>query len=981
MDDSFHKASVHFYEWECRNRGYYAFPYRTPLEMPYIKFLPYQEEIRDDGLVPRWWERLFLKEQKQAEPVTHEFKIPKALLKKEDREVIVLSYSGTSESTVAVWEQLIILFSTFRSSLSFEIMARLEHITISMTCHKNEYSKLVSHIHSYLPSIIIGKGEQYPLFFEGKGGDIGIADLGLEFEYMLPLAYGNHFHSDPLLPLIAVMENLDHDSSAIFQVIFERVKSPLGRDTLLAVSDGRGGCFFREDEAMLEHAKEKVSAPLFSCVLRIAGQGRSKRASKRITDDLISACSMISDSELNRLVPLSNLGYPYSDHANNIFDRRTNRPGMVLNAKELATFIHYPERSVVSHKLGQQGPASKRAPSHALGNRYHFGINTHHNESLALSLSDEQRLSHMHVIGVTGTGKSTLLANLFLEDARAGNGCVIIDPHGDIVDDILVRIPKKRKNDVILIDPSDMEFPVGFNLLHAETEVEKIVLSSDLVATFRRYATSWGDRMTSVLANAIDTFLDSTQGGTLLDLKRFLLEKSFRENFLKRVSDPYLREYWRRDFEKVTHASLTPLLLRLDTFLRPKIVRSMMAQKDGIDFAECIAKKKIVLVKLSRGLIGEENAHLLGSLIVSKLGQVAQGRQVLSKEQRHPYYVYLDEFHHLITPSIADMVSGLRKYGVGLVLAHQDLVQLGDDKRLLHSVIGNPHVRVCFRLSQDEAKVLEQGFSGFTREDLTALGRGETIVRVGGSSSDCNMTTAPLSATTDDTLVVYVRERTRKRYAKRREEDIPNVPVVTEIEEEDELPFPDPEPVVPTRSIEEQGQALKEEYRKQTQEREHEYLKTLLSNLAQDHGFRTVVEEGTESGGRVDIGIHGDAIKIACEISSTNTKEYEVKNIKKGFEAGYDVVFVVSKSDTHREHIEELARKELSPPHIEKVFYFHPDQFLEFLLRYVKKPSRTETVIKGYRVRVNHEDISESEQKDAEEQIAKALRESLKKKR
>ena len=979
MDDSFHKASVHFYEWECRNRGYYAFPYRTALEMPYIKFQPYHEEVRDDGLVPRWWERLFEKEKRKAEPLTHEFKIPKALEKKDEREVILLSYSGTSESTVEVWEQLITLFSTFRHSLSFEIMARLEHITISMSCHKADYGKLVAHLHSYLPSIIIGKGEQYPLFFDGKGGDIGIADFGLEFEYMLPLAYPHDFRSDPLLPLIAVMENLDHDSSAIFQVIFERVKSPLGRDTLLAVSDGRGGCFFREDEAMLDHAKEKVSAPLFSCVVRIAGQGRSKRASKRITDDLISACSMISDSDVNRLVPLSNLGYPYPDHANNIFDRRTNRPGMVVNAKELATFIHYPERSVVSHKLGQHGPASKRAPNHVLGNRYALGVNTHHNESLAVSLSDEQRLSHMHVIGVTGTGKSTLLANLFLEDARAGNGCVIIDPHGDIVDDILVRIPKKRKNDVIYIDPSDTEFPIGFNLLHAKTEGEKIVLSSDLVATFRRYATSWGDRMTSVLANAIDTFLDSTQGGTLLDLKRFLLEKSFRENFLKSVSDPYLREYWTRDFEKVTHASLTPLLLRLDTFLRPKIVRRMMAQGDGIDFRECMDKKKIILVKLSRGLIGEENAHLLGSLIVSKLGQVAQGRQALSKEERHPYYIYLDEFQHLITPSIEDMVSGLRKYGVGLVLAHQDLVQIENEKKLQRLVIGHPEIRVCYRVSQEEAKVLEQGFSGFRKEDLTALSRGETIARVGGSSMDFNMTTAPLSETTDTTLIQYVRERTRKRYAKRLEEDIPNVPVVREIKEEDELPFPDPEPVIPTRGIEEQGEALKEAYRKQTKEREHEYLKTLLSNLAQDHGFRTVVEEGTASGGRVDIGLHGEDVNIACEISSTNTKEYEVKNIKKGFEAGYDVVFVVSKSDTHRESIETLAQQELSPAHAQQVFYFHPDQFLEFLLRYVKKPKTTETIIKGYRVRVNHEDLSESDRKDAEEQIARAIRESMKK--
>lgn len=165
-----------------------------------------------------------------------------------------------------------------------------------------------------------------------------------------------------------------------------------------------------------------------------------------------------------------------------------------------------------------------------------------------VSESDTQRLKHTHVIGATGTGKSTFILSLIAQDIQNGKGLAVLDPHGDLIESILAYIPPQRANDVILIDPADGEYPVGFNILQAHSEIEKDILSSDLVAVFKRLSTSWGDQMNSVFGNAILAILESSQGGTLVDLRRFLVEKEYRYTYLKTVSDPNVVYYWRKEF-------------------------------------------------------------------------------------------------------------------------------------------------------------------------------------------------------------------------------------------------------------------------------------------------------------------------------------------------------------------------------------------------------------------------------------------------
>jgi excisionase family DNA binding protein len=415
---------------------------------------------------------------------------------------------------------------------------------------------------------------------------------------------------------------------------------------------------------------------------------------------------------------------------------------MLLNCDELVSLVHPPSDSVRSQKLIRELKKTKALPSIAFGNNMVLGENLHQGNRTDVTLSNEQRLRHMYVIGATGTGKTTLLLNMIIQDINSGVGLAVFDPHGDLIDRICGHIPEERLKDVVLLYPSDLEHPVGLNILSSHSEIEKNVLSSDLVAVFRRFTSSWGDQMTSVLGNAILAFIESEKGGTLLDLRRFLVEAEFRRSFLETVNDHDVRYFWQKEFPLLRGNPQASILTRLNTFLRPKLIRNMVAQKEGINFQDILENKKIFLVKLSQGLIGEENAYILGSFIVSKIHQVTMARQALKQEERKNFYLYLDEFQNFITPSMASILSGARKYNLGLVLAHQDLRQLwNQDTEVANSAISNPFIRVCFRMGDFDAKKLEDGFSSFDATDLQNLGIGEAICRIERNEYDFNLKT------------------------------------------------------------------------------------------------------------------------------------------------------------------------------------------------------------------------------------------------
>lgn len=942
------KAIEHFYEWEQKGRGYFLFPYSIALEPPFQPFyhsFNNNEEYVDDGKVPSFFEKLFSKKETVIEEEIIEDTPPEYFEYKPFLKQLKISFYRKQDFDLSLWGEFLNMLSDGNGSISFEIIGKYNAIEVQLVCYPEDSQRIVHLFKAYFPELIISEVNLNHLPFN-INHEVLIADFGYNEEFMRPI----NSSFDALTGIMAVMENLRGNDTAMLQIIFKGVENPWASNIMNSVKVGTSE-FFPESPEMVKCAKEKVSSPLFAVVLRLAVQSDNSGNSERLAYELIYNIKAASKSEFNSLIPVSNDGYEYESHLENLRIRGTNRLGMIMNSQELLSFFHLPE----SPKLISSDSKTKAVPETVINNDYLIGINQHLGIVTEVTLNYAQRLRHCHIIGATGTGKSTLISNLFLEDIKKGNGCAIFDPHGDTIDDIIPRIPANRLNDVILIDPSDSEYAFGFNLLSAKSEIEKIVLSSDLVEAFKRHSTSWGDQMTSVLSNAIITFLNSSKGGTLIELKRFLLESSFRKEYLKTVNDRSIHYYWDNEFTLLKKLSISPLLTRLDTFLRPKTIRYMLSQKQGLDFNEAIKGRKILLVKLSQGLVGEENSYLLGTLILSKIYQVAQARQLVTKEERHPFYIYLDEFQNFITPSINAILSGARKYGTGLVLAHQEMNQIKDTD-IGNSVLSNANIRICFRLGDFDAKKLESGFSDFDSNDLQNLNIGEAIVRVGRNTDDFSLRTFPLKEMEENENRRIIIENTRERYSKRIseiEDDLNNL--LPDYVDQKLLKKEEPkqkEVVQEEKSdIEEKSKEYLENFKEKEEVREHRYLQTFVKKIAEQRGFKASIEEVIENG-RVDVALIKDSIKIACEIAVSNSVEYEVKNINKCLNAGYSLVCVISNDEKHLGKIKERIESEFIDG--ERIRLLKPNLMTELLNFLAGNEGKEVKRVRGYRVKVNY---------------------------
>jgi hypothetical protein len=298
------------------------------------------------------------------------------------------------------------------------------------------------------------------------------------------MAMADKFDVDPLTGLFGALEHLQYDEQVVLQFMFKGTVNAWAQSIYSSVTDSKGDSFFMDAPEMPKLAQEKISAPLFAVGMRICAQDTSIEGALRILEKVGAVLIQSSRSGSNILIPLDSRRYSFEDLVGDVLLRQTRKVGMILNARELATFVHYPQ-SIRSKKLEHLKGKTKRAPGIAWGHEFCLGTNRHEGFEGIVTLSSAQRLKHMHVIGATGTGKSTLLQSCIVQDIHLGNGIAVLDPHGDLIENVLSYIPENRYEDVILIDPADSEFPVGFNILTAHSDIEKEILASDLVSVFR----------------------------------------------------------------------------------------------------------------------------------------------------------------------------------------------------------------------------------------------------------------------------------------------------------------------------------------------------------------------------------------------------------------------------------------------------------------------------------------------------------------
>jgi hypothetical protein len=439
-----------------------------------------------------------------------------------------------------VAEQFIVSLGHTSRPLSFEVVATSREIVIQIACGSADLKHLREQLRAFFPEAALSDQSGYleRSWNSTDDGEIAIVELGLSNEFMRPLNYVYHLDPDPLTGMVGSMADLGPGETAFLQVLFSPTIHAWADSMWRAVTIG-GEDFFADDPLMAPLAKQKIAKPLYAVAVRVGAKcPRDDGEAVRTAIRLIKSLGPLSDPMSNELVPLDSSPEVQGRLELDILTRSSRRSGAILNLDELVSLVHLPSQSVHIERLKRPAGKTRPAPSSAVANGLVLGHNEHHGVQRAVALSVEQRLRHTYLIGASGTGKSTLLLNMIRQDLAAGEGIAVLDPHGDLIDSILHYVPDNRISDVVLFDPSDAEFPIGFNILSANSELERTLLASDLVAVFRRMSTSWGDQMNSVFANAILAFLESSEGGTLLDLRRFLVEADFRNRFLNTVGDP-----------------------------------------------------------------------------------------------------------------------------------------------------------------------------------------------------------------------------------------------------------------------------------------------------------------------------------------------------------------------------------------------------------------------------------------------------------
>ena len=343
------------------------------------------------------------------------------------------------------------------------------------------------------------------------------------------------------------------------------------------------------------------------------------------------------------------------------------------------------------------------------------------------------RQRHVYVIGQTGTGKSTLLTSCIAQDMAAGQGLCLIDPHGDLVDDVLDRVPPARIGDVVLLDPTDLDYVVGWNPFYRVPEAERALVASNMVAAFRHvWGDSWGPRLEYILFNSVAALLDAPDAcrATFLSVARLLVDPLYRGRALIYVRDPRVRSFFRDEFDRWPDRQLAealgPVQNKIGQVIAHPQVRAALCQwRPSFNLDDILARRKILLLRLPKGAIGADPANLMGSLLVAGLLQATMRR---APEARVPFHLYIDEFQNFTTDAFASILSESRKYALTLTIGHQYLDQLLPSVR--SAVLGNVGSLIVFRVGAGDADVLAAELGGVSAAALRDLRRGEVFVRL-----------------------------------------------------------------------------------------------------------------------------------------------------------------------------------------------------------------------------------------------------------
>jgi len=465
--------------------------------------------------------------------------------------------------------------------------------------------------------------------------------------------------------------------------------------------------------------------------------------------------------------------------------RKFKSEGMILNTNEAASLFHLPNQMVKTPNIVWVTSRKVEPPVNlptfnntAEADLTIIGKTNFRKTSVTFGMMPDDRRRHVYIIGKTGMGKSTLIENMVFSDIVNGRGVGVIDPHGELADSVLEFVPEYRKEDVIVIDPSDVAFPVAINMLEdVPTSEGRSLISSALVGIFKKmFADSWGPRLEHVLRNTILALIEAPDTN-MMGIMRILVDEEYRNGILSHVTDPVVLSFWNTEFANYAPRNvaeiISPIQNKVGQFLSSPIIRNIVGQtKNTINIREAMDSKKIIIVNLSKGKIGEDNSALLGSMMVTRFQLDAMSRAHIDPKDRVDFYLYVDEFQNFATDSFATILSEARKYKLNLTMANQYIEQMSEEVR--GAVFGNVGTIACFQVGYDDAMVFENQFGEVVlASDITALEKYTIYLRllVDGmpSQSFSAVTLPPPDIQIKEGHVDEIINMSRKKYSQNRD--------------------------------------------------------------------------------------------------------------------------------------------------------------------------------------------------------------------
>ncbi|PIR52646.1 hypothetical protein COU76_05260 [Candidatus Peregrinibacteria bacterium CG10_big_fil_rev_8_21_14_0_10_49_10] len=502
----------------------------------------------------------------------------------------------------------------------------------------------------------------------------------------------------------------------------------------------------RVSQMVEEYSKsidEKASGPGFTAVLRVVTSADTSSRAQNLLQEVCSAFSQFEEIRGNSL-DKSKLSGKNTVIAR--FIRRSPRLGilpattsplMLLGCSELTSFFHFPNNKynkvdTIKWQNFKLESAPKSIPQEGL----FLGTNTYRGEKKKIFMKTEDRFRHFYIIGQTGTGKSSIIQLMARQDFQTGKGCCIVDPHGSLIEDLLPYIPRERADDVIYFNPADTERPMGLNLLEAETPEERDLVALDamnmMVKMFGEEI--FGPRIQDYFRNGCLTLMeDEDEGGAITDLVKLFTDEEWQKYKVSKVKNPIVRSFWEKQMAQTGQREKQEMIpyfaAKFGQFYTNTLIRNIVGQtKSAFDISECMNNSKILLMNLSKGLVGDINAQLLGMIVVSKIQVAAMRRQRQTSQERRDFFLYIDEFQNFVTPSIESILSEARKYRLGLILAHQYLDQLEKESKLSGNVslkgavFGNVGTMMFYKIGPQDAEVCAKEMAPvFTEQDLVNI--------------------------------------------------------------------------------------------------------------------------------------------------------------------------------------------------------------------------------------------------------------------